>query len=137
MLIGIGGGTPRPAARSRTSPSSSTVALLLRRRRDWLAGAGWATLALIVSLAWLVPWYVIWLLPLAALGTSVRLRQAALALTVFLVLTFMPVTDMFLFEHGINPLNDPAGQASPDASAEAGEIGLTSRLSTRAVSVAR
>ena len=47
--------------------------------------AGWATLALIASLAWLMPWYVIWVLPLAALGTSLRLRRAALALTVFLV----------------------------------------------------
>ncbi|HEV7174966.1 MAG TPA: hypothetical protein VGN29_05710, partial [Solirubrobacteraceae bacterium] len=63
-------------------------------------------------LAWLVPWYLVWLLPLAALATNVRLRQAALALTVFLVLTFMPVTDMFLFKHGINPLNDKAGRAS-------------------------
>ena len=49
-------------------------------------GAGWATFALIVSLAWLVPWYIVWLLPLAALSTNVRLRQAALWLTVFLVL---------------------------------------------------
>ena len=37
-----------------------------------------------------MPWYVIWVLPLAALGSSVRLRRAALALTVFLVLTFLP-----------------------------------------------
>ena len=84
----------------------------MRRRREWLAGAGWATFALIVSLAWLVPWYLLWLLPLAALATNVRLRQAALGLTVFLVLAFMPVTDMFLFKHGINPLNNPAGHAS-------------------------
>ena len=88
------------------------VALLIRRRRDWLSGAGWATFALILSLAWLVPWYVVWLLPLAALSTNLRLRQAALGLTVFLVLTFMPATDMFLFAHGLNPLNTPAGHAS-------------------------
>ena len=111
LLIGIGGGTPG-LLRFLNVAVVVTVALLVRRRRDWLAGAGWATFALIVSLAWLVPWYLVWLLPLAALATNVRLRQAALALTVFLVLTFMPATDMFLFKHGINPLNDKAGRAS-------------------------
>ena len=30
--------------------------------------AGWATLALLVASAWLVPWYALWLLPLAALA---------------------------------------------------------------------
>ena len=129
LLIGIGGGTPG-LLRFLNVAVVVTVALLVRRRRDWLAGAGWATFALIVSLAWLVPWYLVWLLPLAALATNVRLRQAALALTVFLVLTFMPATDMFLFKHGINPLNDKAGRASRTAPAKAGEIGLTSRLST-------
>ena len=49
-------------------------------------------MALLASLAWLMPWYVIWLLPLAALGTSLRLRRAAIAFTVFLVLTFIPAT---------------------------------------------
>jgi hypothetical protein len=111
LLIGIGGGTPG-LLRVLNVVVVVTVALLLRRRRDWLAGAGWATFALIVCLAWLVPWYLVWLLPLAALSANVRLRQAALALTVFLVLTFMPATDMLLFAHGLNPLNNPAGRAS-------------------------
>jgi alpha-1,6-mannosyltransferase len=111
LVIGIGGGT-NGLLRLLNVAVVVTVALLVRSRRDWLTGAGWATFALIVCLAWLVPWYVVWLLPLAALSTNVRLRQAALGLTVFLVLTFMPVTDMFLFKHGLNPLNTTAGRAS-------------------------
>jgi hypothetical protein len=111
LLIGIGGGT-HGLLRLANVAVVVTVALLVRRRRDWLSGAGWATFALVVSLAWLVPWYVVWLLPLAALSTNARLRQAALGLTVFLVLTFMPATDMFLFKHGLNPLSAPAGRAS-------------------------
>jgi alpha-1,6-mannosyltransferase len=111
LAIGIGGGTPG-LLRLANVAVVVTVALLVRRRRDWLSGAGWATFVLIVSLAWLVPWYVVWLLPLAALSTNVRLRQAALGLTMFLVVTFMPVTDMILFAHGLNPLNAPAGRAS-------------------------
>jgi hypothetical protein len=88
------------------------VALLLRRRKDWLSGAGWSTVALVASLAWLVPWYVIWILPLAALGTSLRLRRAAVAITVYLVFAFMPSTGMFMNAHHINLMGGSAGQAS-------------------------
>ena len=55
--------------------------LLVRVRRgqlDWLEGAGWATLAMLVTASSLLPWYVAWLLPLAALSTNGRLRQSAL-----------------------------------------------------------
>ncbi len=72
-----------------------------------------------------MPWYVVWLLPLAALGTSVRLRQLSVALTVFLILAFMPVTANYLNDHNINPLNTPAGQASQQPAVQAGA--LTSR----------
>jgi hypothetical protein len=88
------------------------VVLLLVRRRDWLSSAGWATLALLVSLAWLVPWYVVWLLPLAALGRSPRLRAAALVMSVFLVVAFVPWTKLVLTEHGVDTLSGPAGAAS-------------------------
>lgn len=58
-----------------------------RKRIDWIAGAGWATLALLLSTAWLVPWYVVWLLPLAAAGRDSRLRVATLLFCTFVVLT--------------------------------------------------
>jgi hypothetical protein len=89
-----------------------TVVWLLRRRGEWLSSAGWATVALVASLPWLMPWYVIWVLPLAALGTSLRLRRSAVALTVFLVLTFMPVSGWFVNAHNLNPLNTKVGHAS-------------------------
>jgi Glycosyltransferase family 87 len=110
-LLGLGGGTP-VLLRLANVALVLAVIYLLRRRRDWLVGAGWATLALIASLAWLVPWYVIWLLPLAGLGTSVRLRRASLALTLYLVIGFMPVTGWLLSEHSINLMSGAAGQAS-------------------------
>jgi alpha-1,6-mannosyltransferase len=88
------------------------VIVLLRRRGDWIANAGWATLALIASLAWLMPWYVIWLSPLAALSLSPWLRRAALALTVFLVVSFVPATQITMQAEGLNPLGTPAGHAS-------------------------
>ncbi len=88
------------------------VIVLLRRRGDWIARAGWGTLALLASLAWLMPWYVIWLAPLAALGTSPRLRRATVALTTFLILTFMPATQITMQAEGLYPLDTPAGHAS-------------------------
>jgi hypothetical protein len=109
-LLGLGGGAP---GLLRIANVALVLAVLYcLRKRDWLTGAGWSTLALIASLAWLVPWYVIWLLPLAALGTSIRLRRAALVLTVFLVLTFIPATGSFLGNHGIDLMGGSAGQAS-------------------------
>ena len=110
-LIGVGGGTPQLLTAAKIGVVA-VVVLMLRRRGDWLSRAGWATLALLLSLAWLMPWYVIWLLPLAALGTSVRLRRAAIAFTLFLVVTFVPATGIFLNQHHIDPLAGAAGQAS-------------------------
>ncbi len=111
LILGVGGGTPG-VLRLANVALVVTVALLLRRRKDWLSGAGWSTVALIASLAWLVPWYVIWMLPLAALGTSLRLRRAAVAITVYLVFAFMPTTGMFMNAHHINLMGGSAGQAS-------------------------
>ena len=84
----------------------------LLRNRDWLSGAGWATAALIASLGSLWPWYVVWLLPLAAIASSTRLRAVALALTVFVVITSIPYTQKFLGSEGINPMAGPVGRAA-------------------------
>ena len=85
---------------------------LLRRRSDWLAGAGWVTVALILSLSWAVPWYVIWLLPLAGLSRRRGLRAATLALTVFMLFAFVPVTTNYINNHRVLLLDTPAGRAS-------------------------
>jgi len=89
-----------------------SVFYLLRRRGELLVDFGWATLALIVSLAWLVPWYVVWLLPFAALGASARLRRATATLTIYLLLTFMPAMAIAVSRLGHNPMGTPAGRAS-------------------------
>jgi len=111
LVLGIGGGTPALLDVAKVALVLS-VLVLLRRRGDWISRAGWGTLGLLLSLAWLMPWYVIWVAPLAALGTSVRLRRATLALTAFLILTFAPATGIYLARHGIDPLATPAGQVS-------------------------
>ncbi len=110
-FLGVGGGTSG-VLRLADVALVVAVILLLRARGDWITRAGWATLALIASLAWVMPWYVIWLLPLAALGTSVWLRRTALALTVFLVMVFLPSSGKFLNLVHVHPLSGSAGQAS-------------------------
>lgn len=61
------------------------LGLLVRRvwigELDWIAGAGWATVCLLLTTGFLVPWYVAWLIPLAALSGDRRLLGAAVALT--------------------------------------------------------
>ena len=90
----------------------AVVAHQVLRNSDWVAGAGWATLALICSLGWLMPWYVVWMLPLAGLVVGARLRRAAVALTVYLILVFMPWSAIYMSDHNINLLNTPAGNAA-------------------------
>jgi hypothetical protein len=53
-----------------------------RGQIDWIDGAGWATLAMIVAAGALLPWYVAWLMPLAALASDRRLWRNAVVLTV-------------------------------------------------------
>jgi hypothetical protein len=69
--------------------AASLTWLLWRTYRgmDWVAAAGWATLAVLIASAWLLPWYVVWALPLAAISGDLRLRIATLAFCAFVVVT--------------------------------------------------
>jgi hypothetical protein len=48
---------------------------------DWITAAGWAVVGMLVSAGLLMPWYIAWLIPLAALSSDRRLWLAALGLT--------------------------------------------------------
>ena len=65
-----------------------------RGELDWVAGAGWASVALLVSAGSLLPWYVAWLMPLAALGRDSRLWRVSILLTCvigcFQLLAYIP-----------------------------------------------
>lgn len=66
----------------------AAVALTLRhayRGGDWLVAAGWGTLALIATTLWLLPWYVIWVLPIAALTGDRKLRFATFVMCAFVI----------------------------------------------------
>jgi alpha-1,6-mannosyltransferase len=61
------------------------------RGADWRTTAGWATLALILCTAWLLPWYAIWPLPLAALSRSRALRAATLVFCAYALMVHLPL----------------------------------------------
>jgi alpha-1,6-mannosyltransferase len=87
---------------SGLTASGRTIALVLAaigiaaalwrtwRGADWVTCAGWATLALLLGTAWLLPWYATWLTPLAALGTSRRLRVATVVFIAYVCATRIP-----------------------------------------------
>jgi len=77
----------------------ATVVLLVRTARggiDWRVAAGWATLALLLATAWLLPWYAVWLLPLAAVSGDRRLCAATLLFCAYALLIHLPVAEPLL-----------------------------------------
>jgi alpha-1,6-mannosyltransferase len=56
----------------------------------WLANAGWATFGVLLASAWLVPWYLLWLLPFAALGKCRGLQIATIVLTAYTLVIAIP-----------------------------------------------
>jgi hypothetical protein len=61
------------------------------RGADWLRSAAWASLALLLATAWLLPWYLIWALPLVALSRDRPLQLLTLALTAYQLPARMPL----------------------------------------------
>lgn len=84
--------------------------LLAWRSGDIIGASGWASIALLVTLAWVLPWYVAWVLPLAALSRSRRLRIATVALSVYLIVVWAPSSPTIWNAIGFQPGNTPLGQ---------------------------
>jgi hypothetical protein len=73
------------------------------RTREWIRAAGYATLALLLTLTWELPWYVLWLLPFAALTRGRALRVAALVVSLYLMLAWMPLMTDLIHSVGFKP----------------------------------
>jgi hypothetical protein len=80
------------------------------RRRDTLTASGWASVALLVTLSWVLPWYVLWILPLAALSRSRRLRAVALVLGAYLIITWAPASAVLWDALDFHPENTSLGR---------------------------
>jgi Glycosyltransferase family 87 len=53
------------------------------RGGDWIRAAAWTAFALLLATAWLLPWYLIWALPLAAISRDRPLQLLTLGLTAY------------------------------------------------------
>jgi alpha-1,6-mannosyltransferase len=53
------------------------------RGADWLRATAWATTGLLLATAWLLPWYLLWPLPAAALSRDRLLQLLLLGLTAY------------------------------------------------------
>ncbi len=82
------------------------------RTRAWAPAAAWAMTLLIVTLGWAMPWYVLWVLPFAALGRARAPRAAAIALSVFLLAVWAPATAPLLHRLGARPTHTAVGRAN-------------------------
>ncbi len=58
-----------------------------RGRLDWITAAGWATVWMLVAAGFLLPWYVAWLIPLAALSRDRGLLITSVILTAICMTT--------------------------------------------------
>jgi len=80
------------------------------RRREIVTPAGWASVALVATLGWVLPWYVLWVLPFAALSRSRRLRAAALVLGAYLIMSWAPSAGAVWHSIGFHPERTPLGR---------------------------
>jgi hypothetical protein len=80
------------------------------RRRGPITASGWASVALLVTLSWVLPWYVLWVLPMAALSSSRRLRAAALVLGVYLIIAWAPASGQLWDAIGFHPEKTSLGR---------------------------
>lgn len=84
--------------------------VLAWRRRDAVTASGWVTVALLVTLGWVLPWYVLWVLPLAALSRSRRLRTTALVLGAYLIVAWAPASGLLWNTIGFHPEKTSLGR---------------------------
>jgi hypothetical protein len=82
-LTGIDEGAVRVAALAAFGVA--VVWLLVRtwRGADWIRAAAWAGTGLLLATSWLLPWYLLWPLPLAAIARDRLLVVLLLALTAY------------------------------------------------------
>jgi hypothetical protein len=82
---------------------------VFRRPRDWGGASAVALLVLVVSLSWAAPWYVLWILPFAALSSARALRAVVVVLGAYLILAFMPAAVLLAGDIGFRPAATPLG----------------------------
>jgi alpha-1,6-mannosyltransferase len=82
-LTGLSPDTTRAAATTAFAVLVVYLLIWTHRGGDWLRATAWATAGLLLATAWLLPWYLLWPLPAAALSRDRALQVLLLALTAY------------------------------------------------------
>ncbi len=82
-LTGLDPDTARIAAGALYATLVAYLLIWTYRGGDWLRAAAWATAGLLLATAWLLPWYLLWPLPAAALSRDRVLKLLLLGLTAY------------------------------------------------------
>jgi alpha-1,6-mannosyltransferase len=90
-LTGLGPTAVRIAALALFALALAYLLIRTWRGMDWLRAGAWASFALLLATAWLLPWYLIWALPSVALSRDRPLQFLTLALTAYQLPARMPL----------------------------------------------
>jgi hypothetical protein len=82
-LTGIDPGPTRAVALALFAILAIYLLAWTYRGGDWVRAAAWATTGLLLATSWLLPWYLLWSLPLAALSRDRPLQLMLLGLTAY------------------------------------------------------
>jgi alpha-1,6-mannosyltransferase len=82
-LTGVDPGAVRIAAPAVYAAALVYLLAWTWRGGDWIRAAAWAAFGLLLATSWLLPWYLVWPLPLAAVARDRLLAFVLLALTAY------------------------------------------------------
>ncbi len=82
-LTGMDEGAVRVAALAIFGAAVAWLLIWTWRGADWIRAATWAGTGLLLATSWLLPWYLVWPLPLAAVARDRVLAFVLLALTAY------------------------------------------------------
>jgi hypothetical protein len=111
-LLGFGGdaGGVRSAFTLALVGAVVVCTIWAGRTHDWVLPCAAATLVLLLTLNWELPWYLIWLLPFAALARKRRFRIVAIVLGVYMFISWMPYATTFERDLGLHPQTTIVGR---------------------------
>jgi hypothetical protein len=114
-LLGQGGATAPVRAGGQVVLVAAIAAASLavvRGRMSTVTAAGWCGVAAVLTISWVIPWYVLWVLPFAALSSSRALRVAVVLITAYLTITWLPQTSLLMHGLGLYPDHTATGHAN-------------------------
>jgi alpha-1,6-mannosyltransferase len=82
-ISGLAPGGVRLAAATLFTVLVAYLLVWTWRGGDWVRAAAWAAFALLLATSWLLPWYLLWPLPLVAISRDRPLQFLTLALTAY------------------------------------------------------